>query len=156
MLRACLLAVTFAVAAQSAAFACSQPAGAAQLENAMVAWINDQRQANGLPALKKSSKLAASAQGHACDMAERGFFAHQRAGGPDLAARLRQEGYRYRAAVENIAKVRPGSVGNAAELWRNSSGHWRNILNAKVTEVGIGIASAGGRDFWVMNAGRSK
>lgn len=122
----------------------------------MLAWINAQRQANGLNSLQMNAKLDRAAQGHACDMASRGYFGHQRAGGPDLPARVRGEGYRYRTTAENIAKVGGPEVGRAATVWRNSPGHWDNILNRRVNEIGLGLATTNGNYYWVINMGRHK
>lgn len=154
-LKALMIAGLCLVAAPMAQ-ACSQPSNAAALESQMIGWINAQRKAKGLNTLSKNAKLAGAAQGHACDMAERGYFSHQRAGGPDLGQRLKSKGYRYRAAAENIAKVRSGEVERAAGVWRNSSGHWANILKPGVSDIGMGLAMAGGQYYWVMNVGKSK
>lgn len=136
-----------------AAMACTTPSGASALESDMIQWINQQRQANGLNPLKPSSKLKSAAQGHACDMATRGYFSHQRAGGPDLSGRVKSKGYRFRRVAENIAKSRAADVGSAANIWRKSPPHWSNILKSGVSEIGLGVASDGGSTYWVMNIG---
>lgn len=122
----------------------------------MIQWINAQRQAHGLNPLRQDAQLAQAAQGHACDMATRGYFGHQRAGGPDLSARVKATGYRFRTAAENIAKVGAPEVLRAATVWRDSAGHWQNILNRQVTEIGVGVAMAGGQVYWVMNVGKPR
>lgn len=156
MLRIMFAAVVFALMAP-VAFACSQPAGAAGLEQGMIAWINQQRAAKGLNTLSGSGALEAAATSHACDMAVRGYFAHQRAGGPDLGARLKSNGFRFRTAAENIAKTRAADVSSAAVIWRDSSAHWANILKPDVTQIGLGTAlGSDGRTYWVMNVGRSR
>lgn len=154
-LKAVLMAAILGLTAPMAQ-ACSQPANATALENEMIGWINAQRKAKGLSALSKNAKLEAAAQSHACDMATRGYFSHQRAGGPDLGRRLKSNGYRFRAAAENIAKVRSGEVSRAAGVWRDSSAHWANIMNSRVSEIGMGLAMAGGQYYWVMNVGKSR
>ena len=153
--KALLIAMTMAAPAPMA-LACTEPANATALENEMIGWINAQRKAKGLNTLSKSAALAKAAQGHACDMADRGYFSHQRAGGPDLGQRLKSNGYRFRAAAENIAKMGSADVGRAAGVWRKSSGHWANILKPGVSEIGMGLATAGGQYYWVMNVGKSR
>jgi uncharacterized protein YkwD len=140
----------------TAASACSQPQGASALKSQMIEWINSERRANGLPALRQEGRLAAAAQGHACDMAVRGYFSHQRSGGPNLSARLKGQGYRLRTAAENIAKVGSAEVSRAANVWRKSDGHYQNILNRSVTDIGMGVAVSGGQVYWVMNVGRAR
>lgn len=154
-MRSFVLAGMLCLAAPMA-LACSQPAGAAGLEAQMIQWINAQRQANGLAALRAEARLGQAAQGHACDMAVRGYFGHQRAGGPDFSARVKATGYRFRTAAENIAKVGAPDVSRATTVWRDSAGHWRNILNPQVSEIGVGVATAGGQVYWVMNVGKPR
>ncbi|MCU0901361.1 MAG: CAP domain-containing protein [Cypionkella sp.] len=155
-LAAAAMAVVMAVALPASAMACAKPSGAASLESGMIAWINQERQARGLNALKPSSQLKAAAQQHACDMAERKFFAHQRAGGPSPGDRAKQNGYRFRRVAENIAYSSKPTVGSAAELWRNSSGHWANILKTGVNDIGVALSVDDGRIYWVMKVGAKR
>lgn len=138
------------------AFACAAPAESSAWKRSMVEWVNVQRQAQGKPALALDGKLARAAQGHACAMAASGQMVHQIPGGPDFVQRLNSEGYRPRAGAENIAKMRSAGHQRTAEIWQNSPPHWANILNAKVNEIGIGLAMAEGRYYWVMDVGREK
>jgi len=157
MLRILLAILLIGLAPFGSAMACTQPGGAKGLKSGMIGWINQERAANGLNRLAPSGQLAAAAQGHACDMADRGYFSHQRVGGPDLSARVKAEGYRFRTAAENIAKTRATQVSSVVAIWQQSAAHWDNILNSKVTEIGLGIATGGdGRTYWVMNIGRSR
>jgi uncharacterized protein YkwD len=155
LFHASILALALALGA-SASHACTPPPGAAAMEAELLGWINAQRKAKGLNSLTPSDALKKAARGHACDMADRGYFSHQRKGGPDLAARLRSNGYRYRAAAENIAKTGAPDPNRTAQIWRDSPGHWKNILNPKVTEIGLATASDGGRTYWVMNVGKRR
>ncbi|MFN3847007.1 MAG: CAP domain-containing protein [Paracoccaceae bacterium] len=152
-MRMMVAATLVAVCLPASAMACATPSGATTLESGMIQWINQQRQANGLNPLKPSSKLKSAAQGHACDMATRGYFSHQRAGGPDLSGRVKSNGYRFRRVAENIAKSRAADVGAAANIWRKSPPHWSNILKPGVSEIGLGVATDGGSTYWVMNIG---
>lgn len=152
-MRLIVLAVLLAFSAPTLAVACAKPPGGASLETGMIQWINQQRQANGLNPLKQSSSLSAAAQSHACDMATRNYFAHQRAGGPKLGQRAKANGYRYRVVAENIAYTGRANVAEAAKLWRQSPGHWANILKPQVREIGLAVASGSGKTYWVMNVG---
>ena len=135
------------------AVACDMPAKASALSRDMVEWINRARAGKGLGPLAPNAALNAAAQTQACDMATRGYFAHQRKGGPDLAKRVKSQGYNFRAVAENLAATSAQDAAHTGEMWRNSAGHWKNITNRQVNEVGIGIAVAGGKTLWVMVAG---
>jgi uncharacterized protein YkwD len=152
-MRLFLAATLLALSVPMTAVACSKPAQATALESGMVQWINEQRQAIGLSPLKPSHKLKSAAQGHACDMATRGYFGHQRAGGPKLGQRVKANGYRYRHVAENLALSRSPSVAEAARLWHQSPRHWENLLKPGIREIGLAVASRGDDTYWVMNVG---
>lgn len=152
-----LLAVTLiALALPASAMACSKPSGASALEQGVIQWANQERRAKGLSPLRPSAALMASAQQHGCDMANRGFFAHQRAGGPTIGQRAKANGYQFRRVTENLAYSRTAKVDTAAGIWRNSPPHWANVLDPKVTDIGVSVTTSNGRIYWVMNAGRHK
>jgi uncharacterized protein YkwD len=153
-MRAILLALMLVAAAPAANAACQPPSNGGALERAVIERINEVRRARGLAALRPSGALAEAAQGHACDMARRGYFAHERpGGGPDLRARVKSEGFRMRLAVENIARTRAADPDRTMAIWRDSQAHWANLLHPRVREVGVGLAQGGDRVYWVMNAG---
>ena len=135
------------------AMACQSPGGADAMRGQVVDWINAERQTRGLRPLQASVTLQKSATSHACDMAERGFFAHTGPGGPSFVQRLRKTGYRYRAANENIAMTSSSSVAQVTLMWRDSPSHLKNVLDPKVREVGVGLAQVGDQVFWVTNSG---
>lgn len=137
------------------AAACQVPDGAAAMRGQVISWINAERQASGLQPLRASAALQKAATSHACDMAERGFFAHKGPGGPEFTQRLRKSGYRYRAANENIAMTSSSSVVQVTSMWRDSPKHLDNVLDPKVREVGVGLAQIGDQVFWVTNSGAS-
>ncbi len=153
--RSGILAVAVVALSSGAQAACKAPGGAADMRQQVISWINSERAANGLSALRMSSTLQKSATSHACDMAARDYFAHEGPGGPSFLQRLQKAGYRIRAANENIAKTSSTSVEQVASLWRNSPGHLANVLDPKVREVGVGLAEAGGKVYWVTNSGKS-
>lgn len=134
-----------------AALACDRPAGAAALEAELAAWINAERAGKGLGKLGASGVLQNAAQAHACDMAERGYFAHEGPGGPGFKARIGKTGYG--TAVENLAKTPGASAGTAAAMWRKSPGHWANILNRGIGEMGVAVATDGRDVFYVFIGG---
>ena len=153
--KRCAVAAVLAMgtALTAVAAACVGPVGASGLRQEVTAWINEARRANGLAALRVSSELQSSATAHACAMADSGHFGHNVPGEPTFTQRLKRAGFRFRAANENIAYTGSTSVAQVTTLWRESGGHWANVLDPKVREVGVGIAQAGGRIYWVTNSG---
>jgi uncharacterized protein YkwD len=134
---------------------CAQPEEAGTLQAGLLEWINAQRSEHGLAGLQPNRALSNAAMAHACDMAVRGYFSHQRPGGPDLKARLKTVGYGLRKAGENIAYSRQAKVSSAAEIWRNSPPHWKTIISPDYKDIGIAIAvSDEGRVYWVMDVGK--
>jgi uncharacterized protein YkwD len=136
--------------------ACSKPGGASAMDKALIDWINAERGKKGLSRLSANAKLDAAAQGHACDMAAAGKMAHKLPGGPSFQSRVKSSGYKMRTAVENIAKSSRGTAEAAAQLWRESSGHWANILEPKLRDVGIGLATDGTSVYYVFVGGAPK
>ena len=93
-------------------------------------------------------------------MARRGYFAHQRSGGPSLARRARSAGFRGRNVAEAIgygcgSLATPASI---VRMWLASPPH-RAILLSRRGRVGVGISgrpprSCGGRGAtYVLDAG---
>jgi uncharacterized protein YkwD len=157
-LRHTLLALAATLALSVPAQACTVPSNANALQAEVLSHLNAQRKANGLAALKISSKLDKAAQGHACDNANRRSISHDSSDGGTLTTRLRKAGYKYRAAAENTGRGF-GTGARAVEWWMNSPKHRTNILYPRVRDVGIGIALSDAPDnklHWVINFGTSK
>ena len=122
--------------------------------------VNKARTAAGLRGFAWSRSLGRAATRHARDMSRRGFFAHQRSGGPSLARRARAAGFRGRNVGEAIA-YGCGSMSTPAaivRMWLASPPH-RAILLSRRGRVGIGVAgrpprSCGDRGAtYVLDAG---
>jgi len=113
-----------------------------ELEDRAFEAINQERQANGLPPLRRASDLSAVAREHSRDMLERRYFAHQSPEGEDLRGRFARRGINHwRYIAENIAYNLGyrDPVAVAVESWMRSPGHRRNILNKRLAESGIGV-----------------
>ncbi|MDT8901899.1 CAP domain-containing protein [Anaeroselena agilis] len=119
----------------------SNPSGGtstASEEQQALALLNQDRAANGLPALKANTQLTQLARNYAQDMIARGFFSHYNPEGQSPFDRMQQAGISYKYAGENLA-VNSG-IAAAEVAFMNSSGHRANILSPNFTEVGIGVA----------------
>jgi uncharacterized protein YkwD len=110
--------------------------------------LNNDRAANGLPALKANSQLTQLARNYAQDMIRRGFFSHYNPEGQSPFDRMKQAGISYKYAGENLAVNT--SVANAEAAFMESSGHRANILSPNFTEVGIGVARNASGQVYVV------
>lgn len=99
------------------------------------------------PALTYSGQLEQAAQGHATDMATRGYFSHTSLDGRTMAQRISATGYAWRTIGENIAagQTTPEQV---VAGWLASEGHCRNIMNPSFRELGGSYGHS-----WVQNFG---
>lgn len=113
----------------------------------VLAIVNSERAAVGLPALEWDSTLAACADIRAHEIAE--SFSHTRPNGTSCFTAMSEAGYSYRTAGENIAAGyrTPSEVMNG---WMNSTGHRANILKENFGKLGVGVYNDNGYINWVQ------
>jgi Cysteine-rich secretory protein family len=139
-ISACLLGVVWAIGAVGYA----QSTEATELMRA----TNEDRAQQGLGPLKWDPALARAAQRHAQLMIRQGGgLSHQYSGEADLVTRVGQEGAHFRVVAENLA-VAPTPRAVETE-WMHSPPHRRNILDARLNEIGIGLVRQGG-NLWAV------
>ena len=126
---------------------------AAQFER----WTNALRSSRGLSPVRLDPALCRAAGAHAAEMARNHYFGHGGlggrwfGGGSTPGSRAWQAGYMWSFIVENIAAGRP-TPATAFAAWVASRPHYRNLVEAAVRDLGIGVA----RDpqgcclYWVM------
>ena len=112
---------------------------AAMMPEDIVLESNRARAQAGLLLLVPDEALSAAAQARAEDMARSGLFAHHGADGSSPWAWLKDQGYSFSRAAENLA-VNYDNAGDVVEGWLASPGHRKNLLDARLTEIGIGVA----------------
>lgn len=88
-----------------------------------------------------NSKLSAAAQAKANDMVNRDYWAHNTPDGKTPWAFLKNSGYTYQIAGENLAHGFLNAHSVVAG-WMNSPEHRENLLNDDYEEVGFGIATS--------------
>jgi len=118
----------------------------------VIAYTNQQRARNGLPAFTTSTKLMDAAQLQARQMAQYQRLSHEISGAPypNLASRLQAVGYVYRDAAENIAWNQRDAQAAVAS-WMNSTGHRANILDPSLIQIGAAMArSSKGEPYWIQ------
>jgi len=110
---------------------------------AVLALLNQARAAAGLGALSLHSALVQAAQGYAQQLASGIPFSHTGPDGSTPFSRMQAAGYPLaKCGGENIARGF-GSAETVHTAWMNSPGHRANILEARYTEVGVGVAGDG-------------
>lgn len=126
-----------------------------QLRAALLAYYNQARVANGLPALTYSVVLQQSAQAHADDCAALGRGSHVGSDGSRPSQRIAQAGFPGKITGENWAWARTAE--RAWEMWYTEEipdgPHLKNILGPRYTEVGFGIAPSKGGYYMIANFG---
>ena len=126
--------------------------------NRVIELTNEHRRAAGCANLTWNPALGTAAQRHADDMATHNYFSHRSRNGATFATRIRQAGYRYRIAAENIAAGQQ-SPEEVVASWMSSPGHRANILNCRLRNVGIGFGSNGNSTYgtyWVQDFGTAR
>ncbi len=108
-----------------------------EIRNRIEYLINRQRVRHGLRRLRVNAKTQYWARDHAKDMARRRTIYHDGNLGNEVPAGCG-------AIAENVAKTSASDAArNAMTLFMNSSSHRSNILNKRMSHMGIGVAKAG-------------
>ena len=133
--------VVVAQQTQTAAAQATNHEAPAGLAKDIVAQINAQRAANGLPALSYSDALQASADTRAKESAE--LFSHLRPDGRGCETAVTVD---YLVTGENLIQVTTefATAPVMIETWMNSPTHRNNILLAGFSEMAVGIYVSNG------------
>ncbi|RSS44583.1 CAP domain-containing protein [Streptomyces sp. WAC08241] len=118
----------------------------------VVALTNAERTRAGCRPLRSDKNLRTAAQGHAADMAARGYYEHMSPEGRDAGDRMKGAGYAWSTWAENIHRG-PKTPARAVADWMGSSGHRANILNCSLKDIGVGVAVTSNGPWWVQNFG---
>jgi uncharacterized protein YkwD len=113
--------------------------------------LNQFRAGSGKSALVLSDTLQKTAEGHARDMRDKGFFSHTGSNGSTVGQRARGNGYGYCLIAENIAKGQR-NLTEVMHSWETSAGHRKNMLLKDIKEFGLARREG---NIWVMVLGRS-
>lgn len=97
---------------------------------------NEERGKAHLGNLKVSTELTLAAEKKAEDMISRGYFAHFTPDGRAPWDFIKESGYEYEYAGENLA-INFSESEDVTEAWMNSPTHRANILNNHYTEIGV-------------------
>lgn len=109
-----------------------------ELERDFLALVNVERAKRGLGALTEQADIRSVARAHSADMARQWQLHHN----PDYASEITG----WQRLTENVGYG--SSVESIHRALMNSSGHRGNILDSRVSEVGIGVVVRNSR-VWV-------
>lgn len=145
------LTISLVLAVLTALLAFSPPAAhaddaARQAEREFIALANIERAKAGVGALTERSEIRTVARGWSATMAGRNQLAHN----PDFSLQITG----WQRVSENVGRG-PG-VATLHTALMASEGHRRNILDERVTEVGVGVVVADGRVWVTQNFRRPK
>jgi uncharacterized protein YkwD len=115
--------------------------------------VNRERAAQGLSALQWDAALFKAARLHALRMASLNMLEHQLPSESNLETRLAEAGARFSVIAENIAVGSTPPIIHAG--WMDSPGHRRNILDPRLTSVGIAAVHGQGGLFAVEDFSQS-
>jgi len=109
--------------------------------------VNQARTDLGLNPLTINNTLQNVAQRFAEQMDGEDFFDHIDPQGLTPSDRVTAAGYRWRSTGENIAKGQETGQ-DVFDTWKNSPGHWKNIINPGYEEIGIGQTKVTNNSFF--------
>lgn len=117
--------------------------------NASLALVNDLRMEAGSKPLVLDEKLSLLATVRAMEIANSKVFEHIRPNGEKVETLLNSYNIKYHYFGENIAKGY-FSAEDVVEAWKNSAGHYRNMINNNFEKIGIGKIIIDNRCYWVQ------
>ncbi|MEU3460612.1 sigma-70 family RNA polymerase sigma factor [Streptomyces sp. NPDC006733] len=120
------------------------------LEQQVTELVNAQRALHGCRPVRADPKLHAAAQGHADDMAARGYYEHDTPEGVGPDARITAAGYAWSRWGENIDRG-PASAARAVADWMGDAAHRDNILDCRFTHIGVGANLGSGGPWWTQD-----
>lgn len=118
---------------------------------------NKVRTENGLQPLNSNPFLNRAAVWMAQDMSKNGYCKHTDSLGRGVPDRLEAHGYEKWGRVSENLAAGYMTPAEAVEAWLNSPGHRANLLDPKVTEIGVAFLydpTAKHGYYWVQDFGR--
>jgi uncharacterized protein YkwD len=137
------------------------PAHAASWQDQMLKSLNSIRVDGKVAPLTFCRPLTTASQKYANILARQDFLAHEGKDGSTPGKRMQSAGYRWMntptgsMVAENIAAGQ-NSVSAVMKSWRDSTGHYKNMVEPRFTHVGFGMAinpNSKYKKYWVQNFG---
>ncbi len=108
--------------------------------NLIIEMTNQTRAKEGLNTLKVNPELSAAAAAKADDMIKNGYFAHFSPTNVSPWFWIKQNGYNYKYAGENLA-MNFSETDQVINGWLNSPSHKANLLNSNYQDIGVAVLS---------------
>jgi len=135
---------------------CTDPEEKDALVDQVVQLVNLVRASKGLAPVTHNPNLSSIADGYACHMIEKSFFAHYDPAtghGPSDRALLGK--YAFLEIGENLAAGQE-NASEVVDVWMKSDAHRAIILDPKWDEIGVGVQFGGEYGvYWVQEFGRT-
>lgn len=109
--------------------------------------VNKERKKAGRKKLVLNDELNEMADERAAEIVD--DFSHDGAPFDDILEMTDEDGNEFKWAGENIA-MRYSTADSVMRGWMNSTGHRKNILNKKYTDIGIGVYQYGSTLYYVQ------
>jgi len=111
--------------------------------------INEEREKNGLPRLRLSSRLSSLARQHSQEMAAQNQLSHFSADEKSYLDRLVLEGFFFIQAGENVARSETFIPVLIHQSMMTSTEHRSNILHPDFDEIGLGVAEGERGNYFI-------
>ncbi len=119
--------------------------------------INTYRKEKNLPALAFQEDLNRAAAWKSSDMIKTKDINHTDSARRNFPERIKDCGYHWSSAVENLASTDPQNPQGVFDAWKKSSIHNKNMLCKECTQIGLATEkAANGEFYWTMTAGSPK
>ena len=107
-------------------------------DDLMIERINEVRAKNGIAPVVEDERLNRSAEDKACDMRNKGYFAHKDPDGQEAWHYFLAEKYFYIYAGENLSNF-SNDLDSVMKMFVESPEHFKNIIDSHYVDVGIGV-----------------
>ncbi len=106
----------------------------------VIAQTNAERSRGGLGSVTLNETLSSAARAKAADMFEKQYWAHVSTTGKQPWDFMRDAGYNFGAAGENLARDF-STTPEMISAWMGSPSHRANIMNGNYTEIGVAVVN---------------
>lgn len=119
------------------------------LINGVLNYTNSYRDEVGVEKLDLDPDLSIAATIRSMEMAYSGKFSHTRPNGTSCFTIFNERGISSSNMGENIA-MGQRSAESVSTSWRNSQGHYGNMIDANFKKIGIGVFKFDGSFYWTQ------
>lgn len=117
--------------------------------NDVLKYLNNYRSEAGVNSVTLDRTLTIAANIRALELAYSQKFSHERPNGTKYHTAITEIGGSWSYVGENIAGGYT-SAKSVSEAWKDSEGHYANMINSNYNKVGIGHVYVDGMDYWVQ------